>query len=106
MPVWKTETVTEQPEIELVDWQIMETDVGSRHFVGYHQKNREGRVSSDIISFDNVNLVGKTISGRVYQLIGYPRTNKDALYVWENFKSINNVKSENNITVEIMKEIK
>jgi hypothetical protein len=106
MTIWSVGSINDEPEIELTDWQIMETNVGSRHFVGYNHKNREGRVSSDIVTFDNKNLIGKTVSGRVYQLIGYPAYNKDALYVWDNFKVINGIKTEENVTVEVMKEIK
>ena len=86
MPVWKTQPIDVEPQLVLHDWQIVEIDGGSRHFVGYRRGLCEGRVWSDIVEFDREKQTGVTASGRVYRLEGPPlpggRFKDDADYVW------------------------
>lgn len=88
MPLWKPEPVDQQPEVILRNWIIYEIQ-GTRHFVGYNEFDRSGRVSSPIMSFDPIQLKGVTRSGRVYSLIGESRYNADADYVWLHWCRIN-----------------
>ena len=81
MPIWRTIPVTDQPELELVRWRIIELPDQSRHFSGYCTQNAEGRMSSRILEFDPDSLKGVTQSGRIYQLVGDPGFDPDAQYV-------------------------
>lgn len=98
MPVWAVAPVSEAPELVLSAWQIVETDKGERHFVGYNETDREGRTSSAIEQFDPVTLRGVTRSGCVYQLQGRPGIDKDALYVWQHWRCINGVLDWRDVT--------
>ena len=86
MAVWKPQSIDVEPQIVLHDWQIVEIDGGSRHFVGYRRGLYEGRVSSDIVEFDREKQTGRTASGRFYRLENPPfpagRFDDDAGYVW------------------------
>lgn len=87
--IWQVAEVKDQPEVTLVDWSIREIHPrGTRHFVGYHQRGHEGRVSSAIVQFDPVSQKGRTKSGRVYCLFGPPGHSQNAEYVWENWRHI------------------
>lgn len=93
MPIWTTNPINEEPQIILIDWKIYELDDGCRHFVGYNLRGREGRVSSTIITFDNVAMKGITNSGRIYNLKGESGLNSDADYVWNAWCKIYNITS-------------
>jgi len=89
MGIWMVAPIADEAEIVLVSWTIFEVTSKlcpdkTRHFVGYSANGREGRVSSPIVRFDRVNMVGKTRSGRIYQLQGPQSTGSlDGLHVWE-----------------------
>lgn len=102
MGVWRTIPVKEDPEIILSQWSVKEVQNGDRHFVGYNDAGREGRVSSKILEFDNKTMKGKTRSGRIYQLRGEPGSNEDAEYVWGIWARINKVESVKDVSEEIM----
>lgn len=99
--VWETRPVAEAPEIVLRSWRVIEIENEARHFIGYNETEGEGRVSSKIITFDKETKRGVTRSGRVYQLIGSPGFNDDALYVWARWKQINKVEVEKDVTGEL-----
>ena len=80
--VWSASPLTEVPEIELTNWQVMQLPHGSRHFVGWNVTEREGRVSSKIVEFDGTTRRGRTSSGRVYQLSGPTGHDGDGAYTW------------------------
>jgi len=82
MNIWPTAPVDIEPEILLSNWQVMELDSGSRHFVGRNVQEFSGRVSSAIVSFDPHSMTGKTRSGRIYRLQGGPGYDEDGQYVW------------------------
>lgn len=76
-----------EPLVELGRWKVYELKVKdlterTRHFVGYNYMNREGRVSSPIISFDKEKRIGVTRSGREYRLQDEHGFDKDAQYVF------------------------
>jgi hypothetical protein len=91
MAIWITRPVDEIPELELIDWDVRELPDGDRHFVGWNITEREGRVSSKIVTFDPHNMTGVTRSGRVYKLLRNPGYNSDAEYVWRAWCHINKV---------------
>ena len=104
MPIWSVASIQQEPEVVLSSWRIMETPEGTRHFVGYNENWREGRVSSAIQEFDPVALVGRTRSGRVYKLCGTSGYNSDAEYVWNQWCHINGVPSSVDATERALGE--
>lgn len=104
MSLWKTAPVEEEPSLELRDWQVFEIpsldgEGTDHHFVGSTLYD-PGRVSSQIVSFDQEEMVGTTRSGRRYKLVGEPRGfNKDARYVWANWKRIMKVDEDTVVNV-------
>lgn len=90
MAIWTTTSIEETPEIILDQWSVRELFDGDRHFVGVNlTEHREGRVSSKIMEFDPQTMCGRTRSGRIYKLVGYPGNNSDAEYVWNAWVGIN-----------------
>lgn len=104
MSIWKTKSVSQQPEVTLVHWSVMETERHERHFVGYCKENQEGRVSSRIESFDVKAMRGITQSGRVYQLSGPPGYAPDAEHVWFMWARLNRVKTARNVSCELIQQ--
>jgi hypothetical protein len=92
--IWAVKPIDEQPELVLTDWAIFEvkmahSSVRTRHFAGYNVRDREGRASSAMVTFDPKALTGITKSGRVYHLSGRPGLSGDGLYVWGRWLRIN-----------------
>ena len=94
------ESISQRPDISLIIWQVIEIDVGTRHFIGYDVAASEGRVSTAILQFDTQTRTGVTTSGRVYALLGSPGHDKDAHYVWSIWKRVNGVKAARDVTAE------
>lgn len=101
MPIWKVATVTKQPHIQLVRWMIFETEKGERHCVGWNESYFEGRVSSAIEYIDIEKLVVRTVSGRVYLLHGEPGIDADGIYIWKEWKVVNSVEIDHEVTTEV-----
>lgn len=91
MNVWKVGNITQEPEVVLIQWSVLQLPCGDRHFVGWNLILGEGRVSSAIQEFDKTTLTGKTRSGRIYKLDGPSGHNNDAQYVWAAWCRINKV---------------
>ena len=102
MPIWATAPITREPEVRLSNWQIVEIDAGTWHFVGFNIRLREGRVSSAIVTFDPEARTGVTRSGRVYKLEGEPGTDPDADWTWAGWKWRNSVKSHKVVTEQAL----
>ncbi|MGF6596312.1 hypothetical protein P3T23_001019 [Paraburkholderia sp. GAS448] len=102
MPIWKIAPVSEEPEVSLLQWCILETSDGSRHFVGQDQRDCTGRVSSAVFLFDPIALRGTTRSGRVYQLVGTKGWENHAQYVWSRWCEVNNVTSYTDVTERML----
>lgn len=101
MSIWNVLPVAEQPGVTLVRWRILATERGKRYFVGHCRENHEGRVSSAIQSIDPTTRRGVTQSGRVYELVGPPGLDLDALYVWEIWAAAKDFGSYLDVTDEI-----
>lgn len=103
--IWSSPPVSEQPEITLARWRVVEIYTKEsqveRHFVGYNVEDREGRVSSAIQEFNPATARGLTRSGRVYQLVGKPGRDPDGEYVWQNWARMNQLTDEKDVTAEI-----
>ena len=98
MGIWKCMPVTAEPEVTLVEWRIMETERGERHFVGARVDNRTSRVSSAIVGFDPKRMMGVSSSGRVYKLLGPPGWDEDVDYVWSVWRLMYKVSSYADVT--------
>lgn len=98
--VHATAPVEEVPEIELARWAVLELPDGGRHFVGWNVTEGEGRVSSQIVSYNKETKIGKTRSGRTYQLVGESGVDLDALYVWNAWRHINDVDEYKDVSEE------
>jgi len=87
MPLWRTAGVDEQPMITIVRWRVLEITEGpckgQRHLNGYCLENREGRASTQIVSFDPRKKICVTKSGRRYHLFGPSGFDGDGDYVWQ-----------------------
>lgn len=110
MSVWNTTSVEDTPELHLASWRVFEIysehyGERTRHFVGYNLTEREGRVSSKIMSFDPTTGRGITNSGRVYQLMGSSGHNGDGMYVWGVWANNINAQNIEDVTEQIIKEM-
>jgi hypothetical protein len=104
MPIWTPAPITDEPEIRLLRWRILETADGTRHFVGCDERNFTGRVSSNVHFFDHERRVGTTCSGRSYQLVGPVGWSDAAQYVWEYWCKVNEVVSYVDVTARCLLE--
>lgn len=100
MSLWNTNPVNAEPVLTLCSWSVFQTEKGERHFVGYNDRGREGRVSSAITSFDKKTMTGRTSSGRLYALAGPSGYDSDAEYVKHRWIDINNVTEMVDVTKE------
>jgi len=83
--IWRPASVTQEPETHLTQWRVLKVkgDIDGAdtiHFVGY--AGYEGRVCSPVQTYDPSTMRGVTRSGRVYELVGHPGFNGDAMYTW------------------------
>ncbi|PLZ01038.1 hypothetical protein CY652_18080 [Burkholderia sp. WAC0059] len=104
MPIWQIAPVTDKPEVSIYHWRILETDKGTRHFVGADEHDGSGRVSTAIVAFDRSARHGKTRSGRVYHLIGEPGYSDNGEYVWTQWCKVNDVASCVDVTRQALAE--
>jgi hypothetical protein len=104
MPVWSVPEVSIEPDMSISDWQILETERGSRHFVGSDIRDYTGRVSTAIQSFDPTVLRGVTSSGRVYQLVGPHGCSENGRYIWTRWCEFNGIISFTDVTTELLAE--
>lgn len=93
-----------QPEVRLVRWRVMETELGERHFVGYHMNRDQGRVSSAIEYFDPAERRGVTRSGRVYELLGEPASDGDTVLIWAVWAAAYGVVSSLDVTEQALSD--
>ena len=99
--VWSASSLTEVPEIELTNWQVIQLPHDGRHFVGWNVTEREGRVSSKIVEFDGATRCGRTSSGRVYQLRGPTGHDGDSAYTWSRWMQRNGAVECTDVSEEV-----
>ncbi len=90
--VWKSPSVSEEPEVQLMEWAIKQDTAGNRYFVGTEVCSGLGRVSTPIVEFDAGRHCGRTQSGRIYQLLGPPGRSGNGEYIWSVHKFSNGIK--------------
>lgn len=100
--------VHEHHVVYLTNWIVLETNEGSRHFAGWNSHEKEGRVSSAIKGMSIQHLVGRTLSGRVYQLVGanssLDKVVGDVSAVIVHWADVCGVKYYRDITETVLKE--
>jgi hypothetical protein len=108
MPIWKTPGVDDQPSVTVVRWRVLQVAVGEckgqRHIVAYCPENFEGRVSTNIVSFDAEKRTCITRTGRTYCLHGPPGFDADGEFVWQTWTrgSVNSIDiSQEFVTAEM-----
>ena len=89
--VWRTSSVSEEPQIRLIDWDVKKDTAGCCYFVGTRADNGDGRVSTPIVEFDVERRRGRTRSGRVYELLGPSGRSRNGEYVWSLYKTANSI---------------
>lgn len=104
MTIWACKNVDENPEVTMTSWKIVESkytgDTTSRNIVGRNIDEGDGRVSSDILSFDAKTMTCITTRGRKYKLLGPSGVDRDASYVWGRWAEINHVVSSREVSDE------
>ena len=89
--------------IILERWLVIETGTGELHFVGHNIKGT-GRVSSPIVRFDIESMIGLTLSGRVYMLLGPQGIDSDAMSVWGVWSQANSIIGWQDVTAQFLSE--
>lgn len=103
MSIWRVDPTDVEPSTALVRFQVMRAEnTGEQHLVGWAQDVREGRVSSPVVAWDPVKRLAVTRSGRVYELVGPPGLDDDALYVWQRWLKIHGSPGWADVTAEFM----
>jgi hypothetical protein len=106
MSIWKASSVEDTPAIDIGPWSIFELESQlwegkSRHIVGYNMTEREGRVSSQIVSFDKDKKIATTESGRHYRLVGNESgVSSDGSYVFNAWCRRNDAFNLKNVSEE------
>ena len=88
---WRAPPVSDEPEVQLIDWDIKKDAAGNGYFVGTRANDGLGRVSTAIVEFDPERGRGRTQSGRVYELIGPGGYSSNGEYVWSLYKVANGI---------------
>jgi len=90
--IWRPKSVEQEPQTRLLQWRVMLVQDKDIHFVG--RADWEGRVCSAVQTYDPETKRGVTRSGRIYELLGHPGYNGDAMYVWGRWMSMNGLTEE------------
>jgi len=97
--------VAVQPGTVMTSWRMFQVTgpdgSRSRHLVG--RANREGRVSSPVVSLDLKTLMATTQSGRVYRLEGKPGRDGDADYVFDGWMRAVGCKAVRDVTAALVR---
>jgi hypothetical protein len=109
MAIWKVAPTADQPDLTLTHWSIHEVAseiwVGNtRYLVGWCVENREGRVTSAIVSWDPSTMIGTTKSGRRYKLHDRPGLHDDAEYTWNRWKRFSKITDDRDVTEEFIEQ--
>lgn len=99
--VWSATPVEDSPRLRLTQWRVMQIARGGCHLVGWNSSEREGRVSTAIVSMNASTREALTASGRVYELAGRPGFNADAEHTWGWWCRLNDVEQYVDITAQI-----
>jgi hypothetical protein len=91
--------VDEEPALTLSAWRAFRFPSGAIHLAGHCNELFEGRASTAVVACDRKSSSCTTASGRRYAPIGPPgRLDSDAAWVWEQFKCINSLADEEDVS--------
>jgi ribosomal protein L34 len=102
MPVWESPSVTDEPEVSISQWRILETPDGQRYFVGHDDRHRTGRVSTPVRTFDPSIQQGESKSGRRYRMVGPPGRAVDGQWLWDRCCKVREVESYIDVTQQML----
>src|SRR5690606_1681846 len=105
--IWPIDSVDVRPRVQLSSWRAYEVahprgEALSRHLVGYVLYRDHGQVSSPVVRIDAAARCCVTHSGRIYELVGEPGYNEDAMYVWHRWTEVNVVVDARDLTDELL----
>jgi hypothetical protein len=103
MPIYAVPPPRRKSKVLIGQWAIHEimcegSSTKTRHLVGRMVYEECDRVSSAIQSFDRDLMQLTTRSGRVYFLDGRPSRTDSAEYLWSEWKMLNNVIGDADVT--------
>ncbi len=102
--VHQIESVQSQPQTVLTHWQLIKVRGNggkfARHLMG--RADGEGRVSTDIVSLNVIQLRATTKSGRVY-VLGRPGRDGDAVWIFSLWLKANQCTSHADQTSALMR---
>ena len=104
--LWKPASVKEEPETYLQEWRVYSVDgnfngTGATiHLVGFSMGTNDGRVSAPVLTFNKKTKHVVTQGGRNYKLHGESGFNKDAMFVFNRWLTINKDPSYRDVTEE------
>jgi hypothetical protein len=94
-------SVAEEPVVDMVSWSIFSVlranNARTHHFVGA-LLDGEYRVSSRIVHFNHISMIGTTDSGRQYRLKGISRYNKQSEEVLRHWMTVKLAANAMNVT--------
>lgn len=100
--VWNSSPVEVQPRVALYRWRVLRTDSGALHLVGLRVDRGTGRVSTALVEFNWAGRFARTVSGRVYDLVGPSDYSSDAEYVWCTWTVVNHVNEWDDVTEAVL----
>lgn len=92
-------SVADEPALTLFRWRAFQAPSGAIHLTGHCVELTEGRATTAVVAGDVTSRRCVTASGRQYVLQGSPDClDSDAAWVWEQFKRINRVTDETDVS--------
>jgi hypothetical protein len=79
--VWPVASVSEEPAVVLTGWFVVRMPTGYCHLAGRNVRAHEGRVTTAVVSLGPEERQVVTTSGRLYELVGPPGRDLDAMWV-------------------------
>ena len=95
--------ISKHPDDNITNWSVREVQLSgeserTQHIVGYIFLECSVRVTSEIVTFDQEQMLVQTGIGRIYHLKGEPGTTRNGDYAWDRWSMINDAKGEVDVT--------
>lgn len=100
--VWKCRPVEQVALVELSRWRLLRVSSGEVNLVGFRAERCTARVSTPVLLLDGAARSALTKSGRQYRLVGEPRADEDADFVWREWSRANRVASWEDVSRELL----
>jgi len=79
--VWSVASVSEEPAVVITGWFVVRMPTGYCHLAGRNARAHESRVTTAVVSLGPEERQVVTTSGRLYELVGPPGRDLDAMWV-------------------------